>query len=196
MVHALTFTILTISSLRSVLGISYSPGTIVALRLSNGGATLSADNGNAVFLDEVTTAGVRLQTIPGPSSCTIDGAPRASGYAYEGRVSSSADGQVISYVCFGVSLGTPVATALRQIVSTDVSGSITPPLSTGLSNVGAFAAMRVSAVASSGFYHGGTGGLYYTPPGGGSSVLLNSADAQAMQIFRNSLCESLGCARI
>lgn len=165
----------------------FAARSLVALRLSNGGAALGTTTGNAVFLDEFSPSGSKLQTLE-TGSCTV-GSSAQFAYIYEGRLTSSADSQLVSYTCYSAPVGASVASAARQIISVGVDGVLTSPIATGLSGAAAFAAVKRANSAASGHYHGGSGGLYFTPAGGGSSTLLNSYDATSIAIWANSLCE-------
>lgn len=170
------------------LAAQFYSGSIVALRLSNGGAALGLTTGNAVFLDEFNPSGSKLQSLAAPSSCTIGGSVQVS-YIYEGRLTSSTDSQLVTFTCYSAASGAAVTSAARQLISVGVNGALSSPIATGLSGVAAFAAVKVANNAASGFYHGGSGGLYYSAAGGGASTLLNSYDATSIVIWANSLCE-------
>ena len=188
MLSALTLSALLVCSVSAS---RFTPGSVVALRLSNGGSELRQNHGNAVYLDEVTTDGSKLQSIAGPASCTIGAAPRLT-YVYEGHLQRSVDRRLDAYTCFDAAAGTPIKDASRQIVTIDPDGALAPPVATSLSGGVSFAALRVSSSATSGYYHGATSpnGIYYTPAGGGSSVLLTSQyDVTAIVVFQGSLCK-------
>lgn len=166
----------------------FAAESLVALRLSNGGAALGTTTGNAVYLDEFSPSGSKLQTLAAPTSCTVGTSAQWS-YIYEGRVTNSADSQLVSLTCYNATVGTSVVSAARQIFSVGVDGVLTSPIDTGLSGVAAFAAVKRDNGPASGHYHGGSGGLYFTSAGGGSSTLLNAYDATSIAIWANSLCE-------
>ena len=170
----------------------FKTNSIVALRLSNSGAELSPSNGNSLHLDEFSPSGAKLQTLKGPVGCTLGSAARLSGYHYSGRVTRSVDKQLVSYTCVGAGVNAPVADATRNIVTVASDGKFSTPLSTGITGAGAFASMKITNTATSGYYHGGDSpnGLYYLPAEGGSSVTLQSAyDITALAIFEGSLCK-------
>ena len=170
--------------------VRFTAGSIVSLRLSNNGSALSASNGNAIFLDEISPSGTLLQTLPAPTSCTLDAAVRGGSYYYEGRICPSVDRQLVAFSCFGAAIGVSVTSATRQITSVGIDGTFSSPVSTALTGVGAFSAIKVYNTASGGFYHGAWAGLYYIPPAGGSYVQLQSTlDVATVGIFANSLCE-------
>lgn len=180
---------LALAGIRCVLAAQFSSGSIVALRLSNGGAALGLTTGNAVLLDEFSSSGSKLQTIAAPStSCSIGGSVQVS-YIYEGRLTSSTDSQLVSFTCYSAASGAAVASASRQLFSVGVNGVLSSPVATGLSGVAAFAAVKVANNAASGFYHGGSAGLYYTAAAGGSSTLMHTYDATSIVIWANSLCK-------
>lgn len=61
---------------------------IVALRLTNGGAALSATNGNAIVIDQYNGTALVSSTPVPPTQCSLDGAA-VNTYVYEGRLSQS-----------------------------------------------------------------------------------------------------------
>src|SRR6185436_3014566 len=85
---------------------SFSPGNLVIYRPGDGAAALGS-NGTAVFLDEYTTGGVLVQSIPVPT--TTVGAQRrlvCSGSATtEGYLTRSDDGQYVVFSGYDAALG-------------------------------------------------------------------------------------------
>src|SRR5262245_43719495 len=84
----------------------FTPGNLVVYRVGDGAGTL-VNTGNAVFLDEYTTAGALVQSIALPT--TVTGSQRqliASGIATsEGLMTRSADGQCLLLTGYGRDLG-------------------------------------------------------------------------------------------
>ena len=75
---------------------SFTPGNLVIYRVGDGSAAL-ANTGNAIFVDEYTTTGILVQSIPLPTAASGANQPLiASGTSTsEGLLTRSADGQYI-----------------------------------------------------------------------------------------------------
>src|SRR4051812_5637553 len=109
----------------------FTPGNLVIYRIGNGGAALS-NAAAAVFLDEYTTAGVLVQSIPMPT--TVNGANRrltGSGTATtEGLLTLSTDGQYLMLTGYGAAVAragvadTTSATVNRVVGRVDATASI------------------------------------------------------------------------
>jgi uncharacterized repeat protein (TIGR01451 family) len=91
----------------TVHGAAFTPGNLVIYRVNDGAAAIGA-NGTPVFLDEYTTAGALVQSIPVPT--TTVGAQRrlvCSGSATtEGFLTLSTNGQYIVFPGYDAAVGT------------------------------------------------------------------------------------------
>ena len=109
-----------------VQGAAFTPGNLVIYRVGDGSAALVA-TGTAVFLDEYTTAGVLVQSIPVPT--TTVGAQRrvvCSGSATtEGFLTRSTDGQYVVFSGYDAALGAAVTTSTSAAVPR-VIGRVAP----------------------------------------------------------------------
>lgn len=176
-------------ALQEVDAVPFSQGTLVALRLSNDGIAPVSSSGVAVVIDEFSTAGVKLQSLSGVTSCVVDMTSYDSGF-YGGVLTLSGDGQLASYVCYEAAVGASVASATRHIVSVDANAVFYSPVSSSIVGVGAFAAVKSYNSVTRGYYEAGVDGVYYIPPGGGTAVpMTTSVDVTSVGIFFNSLCE-------
>lgn len=159
---------------------------IVALRLTNGGAALSATNGNAIVIDQYNGTALVSSTPVPPTQCSLDGAA-VNTYVYEGRLSQSSDALSVSLGCFATAVGTPVSGAARAIVSINASNFVSAPLSTLLAGP---ALMAVTQAAAGAYYFGAAGtplGLFYVSPAGVTTTLSSSLDIVAISIYSGSL---------
>lgn len=97
---------------------AFTPGNIVVLRVGTGGAALGA-TGTAAFLDEYTTAGALVQSIPLPT--TVVGSDRrlvVSGTATsEGLITRSVDGARLAVAGYDAATGTTVTSSQWQTVN-------------------------------------------------------------------------------
>jgi uncharacterized repeat protein (TIGR01451 family) len=184
----------------------FTPGNVVIYRVGTGTGSL-VNTGNAVFLDEYTTGGTLVQSVPLPT--TVNGSQRAffaSGTASsEGEISRSADGQYLiatGYATtFASSLANTTATQVNRVVARiDVSGNI--DTSTALTDFASTNNPRSAAsVDGSSFWvAGGAGGVRYVMNvGATASTDLTStaasgsfANVRQLGIFNNQLYSSSG----
>ncbi|HEX3129654.1 MAG TPA: ExeM/NucH family extracellular endonuclease [Thermoanaerobaculia bacterium] len=111
----------------SLFGAPLTPGNLVIYRMGDGSAALGA-TGTAVFLDEYTTAGVLVQSIPVPT--TTVGAQRrlvCSGSATtEGFLTRSSDGQYIVFSGYDAALGTASIATSSPATVPRVIGRLAP----------------------------------------------------------------------
>ncbi|MEV4262430.1 ExeM/NucH family extracellular endonuclease [Kribbella sp. NPDC049584] len=161
----------------------FSAGNIVVARVGDGGVALSGA-ATPVFLDEYTSAGTLVQTIPLPTSAV--GADRRltmSGTATsEGALSLSADGRYLALAGYDADPGTAsvasssTSTVSRVVARVDGSGAV--DTSTAITD--AFSGTNVRAAVSddgSRFWAvGGNGGVRLASLGGsGATTQINSA---------------------
>ncbi|HEV7239113.1 MAG TPA: ExeM/NucH family extracellular endonuclease [Thermoanaerobaculia bacterium] len=109
----------------TVHGAPFTPGNLVIYRVNDGVAAIGA-NGTAVFLDEYTTAGVLVQSIPVPT--TTVGAQRrlvCSGSATtEGFLTRSTDGQYVVFPGYDAAVGTAGITGSTSATVPRVIGRV------------------------------------------------------------------------
>jgi hypothetical protein len=164
--------------------VPFTPGNLVVYRLGNGISPLSS-TGNVVFLDEYTTNGAFVQSVPLPSAqIGSNSAFVASGTAVsEGGLSLSTNGLYLlatgyaTNTQYGASLsGSSSATVPRLVARVDYAGNI--DTTTALANWSSGNNPR-SAVSPEGFniWVGGAGGsVGYTSLGSTSVTVLNTND--------------------
>ncbi|MRG48913.1 family 16 glycosylhydrolase [Chitinophaga sp. SYP-B3965] len=174
----------------------FTAGNIVVTRIGNGAAALVAGNAQPVFLDEYTTAGVLVRSIPMPvaaiglnkkftlSMSTTDHT--------EGYLSRSPDGRFLALAGYDATPGlasvntSASATVNRVVGIINAAGTINT--TTGLNT---FSGVVVrSAVTSNGtdiWTTGGNNGIRYATIGSLSSVALATQTARCLQIFDNQL---------
>lgn len=171
----------------AVLGLSlsataqFTPGNLVVLRIGTGSTALSSA-ATAVFLDEYTTAGVLVQSVPLPTAAS--GTNRAyanSGTATsEGLLTQSADGRYLIAAGYDSIPGTASiantasATVNRVVARVGLDGAI--DTSTAISDQ--FSGNNIRAAASDDgtmfWATGGTGGVVLAMLGGTSGTALNT----------------------
>lgn len=159
-----------------------APGNLAVLRVGTGAAALS-NASTAVFLDEYTTAGVLVQSLPLPTAASGSNfACTASGSATsEGILTQSADGNYLIAVGYSAAPGvasiassTSAATP-RVVARIGLDGSI--DTSTSLNNV--FSGNNIRSAASddgSQFWAvGANSGVVYATLGATTGLSLNTA---------------------
>lgn len=175
------------SSLTAPVFASPVPGNLMIYRVGDGSAALSA-NATAVFVDEYTTGGILVQSIPMPT--TVAGSQRrltASGTAFsEGFLTLSEDRQYVILTGYDAAVGTTnivastAATINRVVGRLDTSGNV--DTSTALTDFASTSNPR-SAVSTNGidlWVTGGAGGVRYTTLGSTSTTRLT-----AVAVFEN-----------
>jgi hypothetical protein len=178
--------------------VAFTPGDLVVYRVGNGVNTLSS-NGNVVFLDEYTTNGTFVQSVPLPGSQTgSNSAFVASGTAVsEGGLSLSTNGEYLLATGYatntqsGAALtGTSSVTVPRLVARVDYAGSV--DTTTILSNWSSGNSPR-SAVSPDGvniWVGAGTGSVGYTSLGSTFVTALNTnspSDTERVGIYGGQL---------
>ncbi len=168
---------------------SFTAGNVVLLRVGDGGSTL-ANTGNAVFLDEYTTAGVLVNTITLPATNSTGSNLIISGSATsEGALTRSADGKSLALAGYNKSL--PSSTNLGNAASTSVnrivgiisySGSV--DLTTSLSDASSANNVRTAYTTDGNaiYVAGGAGGIRYTTLGSTTSTQLSTTSTNIRTI--------------
>lgn len=186
---------------------SFSPGNLVIYRPGDGAAALGS-NGTAVFLDEYTTGGVLVQSIPVPT--TTVGAQRrlvCSGSATtEGYLTRSDDGQYVVFSGYDAALGAAsIATSTSATVprvigrvaanaTIDTTTALTDAISGG--NPRSAASTNGTDLWISGTSSGG--GIRYATLGATTSTNLvaTPTNLRALGIFGGQLYISSGAGTI
>lgn len=166
--------------------VPFTAGNIVVYRVGTGAATLTS-TATDVFLDEYTTAGVLVQSIPMPVA--VSGANQiltAAGIGTsEGLLNLSTDGQYLVFTGYNAAVGTasiggsPSATRPRTIglVMYDATINTTTALTDFSSGGPVRAAVSTNGTdlwACGGGATGGTGGVRYATVGSVTSTRLNT----------------------
>ncbi|HYF29817.1 MAG TPA: T9SS type A sorting domain-containing protein [Chitinophagaceae bacterium] len=149
---------------------AFTPGNIVIYRVGDGSSALSA-TARPVFLDEYTTTGTLVQSVPMPTS--VSGANRAltaQGTAFMGWITRSTNREYLAVVGFNATPGTSVslsnaATINRVVGLIRYDGTINT--TTALSDY-ASAGQPMAAITNDGtniWATGSTGGVRYTTAG-------------------------------
>lgn len=178
----LGFSILSIC-LSNSFGSAFNSGNLVVFRSGDGAASL-ANTATAGFLDEYTTGGVLVQTIPLPTA-TVGSNRRltVSGTATsEGFLSRSADGQFIAVAGYDAAVGTASVTSSSVGTVNRVAGLVkadgTIDTTTAISTWGGGSpgnARSATTVDGTGFWLSSSGGnIGYVPYGGNAAVQLNT----------------------
>jgi hypothetical protein len=204
----MNFTPHTFALATAMLGLSlsataqFTPGNLVVLRVGTGTGAL-ASVATATFLDEYTTAGTLVQSVPMPTA--VNGANRActnSGSATsEGLITQSADGQYLMLVGYDAIPGTTgVATSASATVNRVVAKvALDGTIDTSTAVTDAFSGNNIRAAASDdGSLHwatGGTGGVVLASHGGTSGTSLNTTaptNLRGIGIYEGQLYVSTG----
>lgn len=166
-----------------------TPGNLLIYRVGTGTGSL-INTGNAVFLDEYTTSGQFVQSIPVPTIAAGANRPLiASGTASsEGQLSRSPDGRYLTLTGYGIELtstvglaGTSSSSVPRIIGRVDAGGNL--DTSTALSDYADGNNPR-SATTSNGINLwgvGGLGGVRYAPVSSITSSLVSSSTVTNMR---------------
>jgi hypothetical protein len=169
---------------------SFTPGNIVVYRVGDGTAAL-VNTGNAVFLDEYTTTGTLVQSIPLPTTASGSNNPLvASGTATsEGLLTASTDGQYLLLTGYDSTLpgtsslpGTAAAMVPRVVGWVKFDGSV--DTSTALTDFADGNNPR-SAISTDGteFWVGGAAGSpRYATLGSTNSTQLSTTNPNIEQV--------------
>lgn len=159
----------------------FGNGNLVVVRVGDG-TTARSGAANAVFLDEYTTAGTLVQSIPMPNVAGGTGGFTLSGTATsEGALALSADGRFITLGGYAAALGTATvsssssASVARVAARVDMFGTI--DLSTTTTSFSGASIRGVVTDDGTNFWMtGGNGGVRHTTFGGsGDAVQINTA---------------------
>jgi hypothetical protein len=183
---------------------AFTPGNLVIYRVGDGTSPL-AGTGNPVFLDEYTTAGTLVQSLPMPT--TLVGANRrlvAGGLATsEGFLTQSVDGRFLILTGYDAAIpyasslsGTTAVTVNRVIGVVDRNGTV--DITTALTDAASAGSPR-SATSTNGadlWITGGTGAVRYTTLGGTTSTQLNitPTNMRQLNIFAGQMYVSTGAS--
>ncbi|MCX6268095.1 MAG: T9SS type A sorting domain-containing protein [Bacteroidetes bacterium] len=180
--------------------VAFTEGNLVVYRVGDGVSTL-ANTGNPVFLDEYTTSGTLVQSVPLPTTVIAPNQQLvASGTASsEGCITRSADGKYILFTGYGANI--PYATSLTATASTAVprvigivGSSAAINTTTALTDAVTGSSPR-SATSTDGnalWLCGGAGGARYTTKGSTTSTQISTTltNLRVLNIFNNQLYTS------
>lgn len=162
-----------------------TPGNLVIFRVGSGTNVLSSTTGNDVILDERTTAGVLVQSIPITATGTGTKLITAGGASAEGALSISPDGRWISFggynTTVGGSTGTLPSSASSLIprsvgILDTTTGNFTLTTTGTWYNAGAVRTVY-SSDGNKFWTAGNNTGILYGTVAGGTSVLVNGTAA-------------------
>jgi hypothetical protein len=171
----------------------FTPGDLAVYRVGDGSAALSSA-GTAVFLDEYSTSGTRLQSFPLPTiSNGATNALVASGSATsEGLLTRSTDGRYLTFAGYKAAVGTTglagstSAAVPRVVARVDNAGNI--DTSTALTDWTSGNNPRgVVSVDGTAFWCGGAAGDNYAELGSTTSTALTNKNSRAINIFNGQL---------
>ena len=178
-----------------------TPGNIVVVRVGDGTAALT-NSSTAVFLDEYTTSGTLVQSLPAPT--TVSGSNHAltvSGIATsEGSLNLSANGMYLTLTGYDTVVGVAtIATGTTNRTLARVGSNGVFNTSTGFLAGSAYVTNNIrGAVTNDGtqFWTAGsgsssTGGVWYLPFGsftaGGIQTSTTSTNTRTVNIFNGQL---------
>jgi hypothetical protein len=181
------------SASASTLSAPLTPGNLVVYRVGSGTGS-AVNTGNPVFLDEFTTAGVLVQSIPMPTTANGIQKPLiASGTATsEGLLNRSLDGRYLILTGYGTTTGgsslagTSSTNVPRVIGRVDTQGNI--DTSTALTDWGNAQNPR-SAISTDGtdFWGASANGVNYTTLGSTNSTALTNQNTRNISIVDGQL---------
>ncbi|WP_170113308.1 Calx-beta domain-containing protein [Ahniella affigens] len=196
---ALALAMSSVSSLAP--GAAFTPGNLAVARVGTGSGALSAA-ATAVFIDEYTTSGTLVQSIPLPTAdsganqtLTVAGSSTS-----EGMLTRSTDDRYLVLTGYDAApgtasvAGTTAAATNRIIGRVDATGSV--DTTTGLNSAFNTSNIRSAATADgSGIWAGGTGasgtgGIWYQTfgvIGAGTQVSTTVTNTRNLGIFANQL---------
>ena len=172
---------------------NFGAGNLVVVRVGTGAGTLSG-TATAVFLDEYTSMGTLVQTIPLPTAVSGSNRPLTmSGSATsEGALRRSTDGRYLTMAGYAATTGTlsiagtSSATVNRVVARIDATGTIDTTTAFNAYNTNNIR----GAVTDDGtrfWTVGPATGVGYVPLGGASVTALNSANTRLATIFNSQL---------
>ncbi len=175
----------------------FTPGNVVIYRVGDGVNAL-INTGNAVFLDEYTTTGTLVQSVPMPTTTSGSNFPLvcAGSASSEGLMTRSADGNYLIMAGYGAAL--PNATVLTSSASTlipriigVVSSSAVINTTTALTDAASASNPRgaCSTDGTSLWIDGGVGGARYAALGATTSTQLSTTvtNLRGLNIFGGQL---------
>jgi hypothetical protein len=173
-------------------------GDLVIYRVGDGGAALSA-NATAVFLDEYTTAGILVQSIPLPTTGTSS-LTAVGNATTEGILTVSQDGNSLLFTGYRKDVGgatpntDPATTTNRVIASAGLDGVVNTSVSLTDTGTGTHTIRSASTVNGSFYYVGTSVGVRYVPTPGPAttSVLIDSRNSREVLLNDNTLYVSNG----
>ena len=190
--NAICLLLFLLSSANAFAQQSFNKGNLVVLRVGDGVATLS-NTAAPVYLDEYTTAGKLVQSVPLPSSGAGHKLVLTGNSTSEGQIASSQDGVyvvVAGYDTIAGVTGSSSSTTIHRIVALTASDA-KPDLSTSLSNVLSASSVRTVATDDgSNFWLGGSNkGTYYAKKGADTGTLIQNVitNTKAMKVLGGNL---------
>ncbi len=170
---------------------AFTPGDFVVYRIGAGGASLSGV-ATAVFLDEYTTSGTLIETIPMPTVAGASGSNQAllaSGNAPgDGELNLSPDGTRLVLTGYDASVGegptidtTSSASVPRVVGIVGASGSVNT--TTALTDVEGNIRAADTTNGTSIYVSSSTSGAAYTTLGASTSTSLESSESNLRDIF-------------
>ena len=191
---------------QAVYAAAFTPGNVVIYRVGSGVGSL-VNTGNPVFLDEYTSTGTLVQSIPLPTTASGGNYPLiASGTATsEGFITLSTNlqnliltGYGTTIPCSGSCSTSSGATVPRIVAVINSNGSINT--TTALSDFASGSTPRsaVSLNGTSMWVTGGTGGVRFTTLGASTSTQLSTTltNLRQLQVFSSQLYVSSGSSTI
>lgn len=180
---------------------SITPGNLVIYRVGDGQAALN-NTATAVFLDEYTTAGALVQSIPLPTAGAA--ALTAVGNAStEGIISKSQDGQTLVFTGYRKDAGGTNPSADAQAVTTRLIGTVglsgVVDTSVGVSDSGTVTIRSATTVGAGNPYYIDTSAAvrYIGAPGPAStSVVIDARNSRQVNLAGNILFSSNGSTAI
>ena len=174
-------------------------GNLVLMRaggtaLNGPGAAALTTGGTAVFLDEYTTTGTYVQTLP-VSSSGADALVVTGSSGSEGLLTPSQDGTQLVFAGYRSTVGATTnalsGTAIARVAGTvNLAGTVDTTFST--SGVGSGAARSATTANGSSFYYGTGVGVYYGATSGGAGTLIEARNSRQVFLANGNLFATNG----
>lgn len=181
----------------SALAAPITPGNLVLFRAGDGSAALNA-NGTPVFLDEYTTAGTLVQSIPVPTTGTTQQMTVVGNATTEGIISRSQDGTKLVFMGYRSGTGvSPTGAGNARVIGTlDAAGTLDTTLA--VTDLATATPRSATTVDGSAYWLGTSTSVRYvgTPITTSTSVVIDGRNSRQVNLSDSVLYASNGSTAI